>query len=79
MQHWAMSEVTEDGHYISESHAMLHVLGADCPCSDYDEEPEYTWITCKYGNLCTIEPEGWCPECVTYFEEMQEYIDGYRE
>ena len=40
MQHWAASYVTDDGRYISESHAMLHVLGADCPCNNYGDPPE---------------------------------------
>lgn len=38
-----------------------------------------TFFICRFGNYCTVERDGWCPECVTHFEEMQKYIDGYRE
>lgn len=73
MQHWAMSYVTEDGQYISESHAMLHVLGADCSCTQSHAEDEFTWITCKYGNWCTVEPEGWCAQCEDEFTTLADY------
>lgn len=33
------------------------------------------YVICQFGNICTIEAEGMCPECVEHFE----LFDDYRE
>jgi hypothetical protein len=29
---------------------------------------KYSWIICTFGNVCTIEAGGMCPECVAHFD-----------
>lgn len=36
-------------------------------------EDKMTYVICRYGNLCTVEFEGWCSECVDYYSLFPDY------
>lgn len=43
-------------------------------------EDGLTYVICRYGNLCTVEFDGWCSECVQFYEvQMDGWLDWERD